>query len=116
MDFTVEPEFQEKLDWMNRFVREEVEDLDLLFPDGGAPYDKTDAKALAILKPLQEQVKAKGLWACHLDPSLGGKGYGQMKLALMNEIIGRCSWAPTVFGCAAPDTGNAEILALYGMP
>jgi acyl-CoA dehydrogenase len=32
----------------------------------------------------------------------------------MNEIIGRCSWAPTVFGCAAPDTGNAEILALYG--
>jgi acyl-CoA dehydrogenase len=32
----------------------------------------------------------------------------------MNEIIGRCSWAPTVFGCAAPDSGNAEILALYG--
>ena len=32
----------------------------------------------------------------------------------MNEIIGRCSWAPTVFGCAAPDTGNAEILAMFG--
>jgi acyl-CoA dehydrogenase len=70
----------------------------------------------AILEPLRDQVKARGLFACHLDPSLGGKGYGQLKLALMNEIIGRASWAPTVFGCAAPDTGNAEILALYGTP
>lgn len=114
MDFRVDPEFQEKLDWMSRFVREEVEDLDLLFPDGGAPYDKKNPLSQAILEPLRDQVKAQGLFACHLDPSLGGKGYGQLKLALMNEIIGRASWAPTVFGCAAPDTGNAEILALYG--
>ncbi|CAN7149404.1 acyl-CoA dehydrogenase family protein [Phenylobacterium sp. LjRoot219] len=116
MDFRVDPEFQEKLDWMSRFVREEVEDLDLLFPDGGAPYDKKNPVSQAILEPLRDQVKAQGLFACHLDPSLGGKGYGQLKLALMNEIIGRASWAPTVFGCAAPDTGNAEILALYGTP
>lgn len=116
MDFRVDPEFQEKLDWMSRFVREEVEDLDLLFPDGGAPYDKKNATSRAILEPLRDQVKGQGLFACHLDPSLGGKGYGQLKLALMNEIIGRASWAPTVFGCAAPDTGNAEILALYGTP
>jgi acyl-CoA dehydrogenase len=116
MDFRVEPEFQEKLDWMNRFVREEVEPLDLLFPSSGAPYDKSNKQALAIVKPLREQVKARGLWACHLPPELGGQGYGQLKLALMNEIIGRSSWAPTVFGCAAPDSGNAEILALYGTP
>lgn len=116
MDFSVDPEFQAKLDWMQRFVREEVEDLDLLFPDGGAPYDKKNATSQAILEPLRDQVKAQGLFACHLPPSLGGKGYGQLKLALMNEIIGRASWAPTVFGCAAPDTGNAEILALYGTP
>lgn len=116
MDFRVAPEFQEKLDWMSRFVREEVDDLDLLFPDGGAPYDKKNPLSQAILEPLRDQVKAQGLFACHLDPSLGGKGYGQLKLALMNEIIGRASWAPTVFGCAAPDTGNAEILALYGTP
>ena len=114
MDFSVEPEFQEKLDWMNKFVREEVEQLDLLFPEGGAQFDVRNAKSRAVLKPLQEQVKAKGLWACHLTPDLGGKGYGQLKLALMNEIIGRASWAPRVFGCAAPDTGNAEILAMFG--
>ena len=113
-DFSTEPEFQEKLDWMKRFIREEVEDLDLLFPEHGAPYDTKNAPARAILKPLQEQVKAQGLWACHLDAHLGGKGYGQLKLALMNEIIGRSYWASTVFGTAAPDTGNAEILAMFG--
>lgn len=114
MDFSVEPEFQEKLDWMNSFVREWVEPLDVLFPWSGAPYEKKNPKIVKLVKPLQEQVKAKGLWACHLDPSLGGPGYGQLKLALMNEIIGRCSFAPNVFGCAAPDSGNADILALYG--
>lgn len=114
MNFMIEPEFQIKLDWMNRFVREEVEPLDLLFPASGAPYDRRNEKARKIVKPLQQQVREQGLWACHLDPALGGKGYGQFKLALMNEIIGRCSWAPTVFGCAAPDSGNADILAMYG--
>jgi acyl-CoA dehydrogenase len=114
VDFSVEPEFQEKLDWMNEFVREWVEPLDVLFPWSGAPYEKKNPKIMKLVRPLQQQVKEKGLWACHLDPSLGGPGYGQLKLALMNEIIGRCSFAPNVFGCAAPDSGNAEILAMYG--
>jgi acyl-CoA dehydrogenase len=115
-EFSTEPEFQEKLDWMERFVREEVEPLDLLFPAAGNPYDTGNTAARAVLAPLQEQVKAQGLWACHLGPELGGPGYGQLKLALMNEILGRSYWAPTVFGTAAPDTGNAEILALFGTP
>jgi acyl-CoA dehydrogenase len=55
-----------------------------------------------------------GLWACHLGPELGGLGYGQLKLALLNEILGRSRFASVVFGCQAPDTGNAEILAHYG--
>ena len=114
MDFRVDPDFQVKLDWMANFVREEIEPLDLLFPSAGAMYDTKNQKARALIAPLREQVKGQGLWACHLPPELGGKGFGQLKLALMNEILGRCSWAPTVFGCAAPDTGNAEILALYG--
>ena len=114
MDFRVDPDFQAKLDWIAKFVREEIEPLDLLFPSAGAMYDTKNRKARALIAPLREQVKAQGLWACHLPPELGGKGFGQLKLALMNEIIGRCAWAPTVFGCAAPDTGNAEILALYG--
>ena len=59
-------------------------------------------------------MKTRGLWACHLGPELGGPGYGQLKLALMNEILGRSRFAPSVFGCQAPDSGNAEILAHYG--
>lgn len=114
MDFSVEPEFQAKLDWMNHFVREEVEQLDLLFPQGGAQFDVHNKESRALLRPLQDKVREQGLWACHLTPEMGGKGYGQLKLALMNEIIGRASWAPVVFGCAAPDTGNAEILAMFG--
>jgi acyl-CoA dehydrogenase len=113
-DFSTDPDFAEKLAWMNRFVREECEPLDLLFPHGGDPYDVNNAAARAVLRPLQQQVKDQGLWACHLGPELGGPGYGQLKLALMNEIIGRSYWAPTVFGTAAPDTGNAEILAMFG--
>ncbi len=116
IDFSVEPEFQAKLDWMDNFVREECETMDLLFPEMGTPYDTSHRPSRNHLKPLQEQVKAQGLWACHLGPNLGGPGYGQVKLALMNEIIGRSNWAPTVFGTAAPDTGNAEILALFGTP
>jgi acyl-CoA dehydrogenase len=114
IDFSVEPEFQAKLDWMLQFVKTECEPLDILFPHHGDPYDTKNVKARRIIKPLQDQVKAQGLWACHLDRHLGGEGYGQLKLALMNEIIGRSYWAPTVFGTAAPDTGNAEILAMFG--
>ncbi len=110
-DFETDPEFQEKLDWIDSFLTNEVEPLDLVFSD---PYDKADKRALAVVRPLQQQVKDKGLWACHLGADLGGPGYGQVKLALMNELLGRSGWAPTVFGCQAPDSGNAEILAHYG--
>ena len=78
------------------------------------PTTCSNKASRAILAPLREKVKEQGLWACHLGPELGGQGFGQLKLALMNEILGRSHWAPTVFGTAAPDTGNAEILALYG--
>ena len=110
-DFETDPEYQEKLDWADAFVREEVEPLD---PVLGNVEDLTDARVLKVLGPLQAEVKAQGLWACHLGPELGGPGYGQLKLALLNEVLGRSPCAPRVFGCAAPDTGNAEIIAQYG--
>ncbi|MBO0856209.1 MAG: acyl-CoA dehydrogenase family protein, partial [Nocardia sp.] len=70
----------------------------------------------AAIDPLKQRVREQGLWATHLGPDLGGQGYGQLKLALLNEILGRSSWAPIVFGCQAPDTGNAEIIAHFGTP
>ena len=56
------------------------------------------------------------MWAAHLDPELGGQGFGQVKLGLMHEILGTSPFAPNAFGCQAPDSGNSEILALAGTP
>jgi acyl-CoA dehydrogenase len=111
-DFETEPEFQEKLDWVDAFVRDEVEPLDLLWP--GLEFTPPSDELHKVVDPLKDQVRAQRLWACHLGPDLGGEGYGQLKLSLMNEILGRSSWAPIIFGTQAPDTGNAEIIAHYG--
>ena len=113
-DFETEPEFQAKLDWVDAFVREEVEPLDQVW--GGLEFTPLDETRRKVIDPLKEVVRRQGLWATHLGPELGGQGYGQLKLALLNEILGRSSWAPIVFGCQAPDTGNAEIIAHYGTP
>ena len=113
-DFSTDPEYQEKLDWADAFVRDEIEPLDLVW--GGEAYTPPNAERRKVIDPLKRQVRDAGLWACHLGPDLGGAGYGQLKLALLNEILGRSGWAPIVFGCQAPDTGNAEILAHYGTP
>ncbi len=112
-DFETDPEFQKELDWIDQFVREEVEPLDHIL---GSPYDINNPRNQKLVRPLQAEVKKRKLWACHLGPELGGPGYGQLKLALMNEILGRARFAPVVFGTQAPDTGNAEILAHYGTP
>ncbi len=114
IDFSVEPEFQKELDWIREFVDTEAVPLDLAFGGEEGIYDKTHPVHEEVIRPLQEKVKARGLWACHLGPDLGGLGYGQTKLALMNEILGRSGWASSLFGCQAPDSGNAEIIAHYG--
>jgi acyl-CoA dehydrogenase len=113
-DFETDPEFQAKLDWADAFVREEVEPLDLVWEH--EQFEPLDGPRRAVVDPLKQRVREQGLWATHLGPDLGGQGYGQLKLALLNEILGRSRWAPIVFGCQAPDTGNAEIIAHYGTP
>jgi acyl-CoA dehydrogenase len=109
-DFSTEPEFQRKLDWMAGFVRAEVWPIetvaDALGQDG---FERAIA-------PLRDEVKERGLWAAHLPPELGGQGFGQVKLGLMHEILGTSPYAPFVFGNNAPDSGNSEILALAGTP
>jgi len=103
-DFSTEPEFEEKLVWMRDFVREEVFPLETL----ELSYDQV----LRIIRPLQQEVREHGLWAAHLPPELGGMGFGQVRLGLMHEILGQSPYAPVVFGNNAPDSGNAELLAV----
>ena len=111
-DFETDPEYQLKLDWADEFVRTEVEPIDTLWR--GLEFTPPEGTLRAIVDPLKDRVRAEGLWATHLGPELGGQGHGQLKLSLLNEILGRSSWAPVIFGCQAPDTGNAEIIAHYG--
>jgi acyl-CoA dehydrogenase len=105
-DFSTEPEFQAHLDWMRDFVRDEIWPLETL--------DLSYEQLMRAFAPLQEEVKARGLWAAHLPPELGGQGFGQVKLGLMHEILGTTPIAPFAFGNQAPDSGNSEILALAG--
>ena len=110
-DFETDPDFQSELDWVDAFVRDEVEPLDFVIDHA---WDMRDPVRQELIPPLQQRVRERGLWATHLGPELGGLGYGQVKLALLNEILGRSHAGPIVFGCQAPDSGNAEILAHYG--
>jgi acyl-CoA dehydrogenase len=103
-DFSTEPEFEAQLEWMRDFVREEIYPLETL--------ELTYDQVLRVMRPLQDRVKERGLWAAHLPPDLGGQGFGQVKLALMHEILGQSPFGPVVFGNNAPDSGNAELLAI----
>ncbi len=114
-EFETDPDFESKLAWMRDFMRDEVEPLELVYPDDVYKQPQSEEIKL-LLRPLKQQVKDRKLWAAHLGPNLGGQGYGQVKLALMNEILAQSPWGPRVFGTQAPDTGNAEILAHYGTP
>ena len=75
---------------------------------------REDAAADALVRELQQAAKEAGLWAPHLPPEAGGSGSGFIEYAWLNEEIGRSTYAQLVFGCQAPDAGNAEILHLFG--
>ena len=72
-------------------------------------HDDTD-----LIASLQAKAKEAGLWAPHVPPEAGGTGRGFLAYAHLNEEIGRSTYAQLVFGCQAPDAGNAEILHLFG--
>jgi acyl-CoA dehydrogenase len=67
-----------------------------------------------LIRSLQAKAKEQGLWAPHVPPEAGGSGQGFLAYAHLNEEIGRSTYAQLVFGCQAPDAGNAEILHLFG--
>ena len=66
-----------------------------------------------ILEGLKTQAKAKNLWNFFLTHFEGGHGLSTVEYAYIAEETGRSHLAPEVFNCAAPDTGNMEVLARY---
>ena len=68
----------------------------------------------AILQKLKALAQGQGLWNLFLSSAKGG--LSNLDYAPVKEIMGRVLWAPEVFNCSAPDTGNMEVLAHYGTP
>jgi len=101
------PEYLEARDRYRAFMEEHV------YPNETA-IGREDAAAAALLDELRGHARDAGLWAPHMPPEAGGTGLGFLYYACLNEEIGRAAYAQLVFGCQAPDAGNAEILHLFG--
>jgi acyl-CoA dehydrogenase len=68
-----------------------------------------------VMEDLKAKARAQGLWNLFLPSNYQeGAGYSNLEYALMAEQMGRCLLAPEAMNCAAPDTGNMEVLARYG--
>ena len=69
----------------------------------------------AVMAELKDQARGRGLWNLFLAHNDSGPGLTNLQYAPLAEITGRSPWlAPEALNCAAPDTGNMELLAAFG--
>lgn len=105
IDFSIPPELEAHRESVAAFMKQHV------YPNEGT-FVEDEGLPAALEQELQRKVKAQGLWGPNLPREWGGMGIGFIGQALLNEIIGRSVFAPRLFGSAAPDAGNAELLII----
>ncbi|KJZ12876.1 acyl-CoA dehydrogenase [Marinomonas sp. S3726] len=112
MDFEYSPKVQTLIQEVKDFMDEHIYPNDARFHQEVAenPWQTPN-----ILQELKSKAKAQGLWNLFLPLSYGSHSPGltNLEYAPLAEEMGKVMWAPEVFNCAAPDTGNMEVLAKY---
>src|ERR1700755_3433796 len=112
MDFEYSQKTKDLLKRVNAFMDEHVYPNERRFHDEVAEGDRW--QPTKIIEELKVKAKAAGLWDLFLPESQSGAGLTNLEYAPLCEIMGRVAWAPEVFNCSAPDTGNMEVLVRYG--
>ena len=108
MDFNIKSSTQKKLREIEAFLKEEIYPIESLF------LKHQWSELFEALQTLRTKVKNLGLWAPHMPEEVGGTFTDLMELALIGEALGQSPLGHFVFGCQAPDAGNAELLHLFG--
>jgi acyl-CoA dehydrogenase len=111
MDFEFSDRTKALQEKLQRFMDEHIYPNEQTYKEQVKQYGW---EAPPLMDELKAKAKAAGLWNLFLPESEYGAGLTNLEYAPLCEIMGRVSWAPEVFNCSAPDTGNMEVLARYG--
>lgn len=112
MNFEYSPKTKDLMARLNAFMDEHIYPNEKKFMEEVAVGDRW--QPTQIMETMKAKAKEAGLWNLFLPESEHGAGLTNLEYAPLCEIMGRVIWAPEVFNCSAPDTGNMEVLARYG--
>lgn len=111
MDFEYSKKGEEMRLRVKAFMAEYIYPNERAFIDEVGAGDRWQPPEL--MDDLKKRAKADGLWNLFLPTA---SGLTNVEYAPLAELMGRVVWASEVFNCSAPDTGNMEVLHLYGTP
>ncbi len=112
MNFDYSPKTQDLLERVKAFMQEHVYPNEHRFEEEVAQGDRW--QPTQVMEEMKAKAKAAGLWNLFLPEFGEGAGLTNLEYAPLCEQMGRVLWAPEIFNCNAPDTGNMEVLARYG--
>src|ERR1700733_3325316 len=112
MDFSFSPKVKELQARVTAFMDQHVYPNEARFHAEIAEGDRW--QPTKVVEELKAKAKEAGLWNLFLPESERGAGLTNLEYAPLCEIMGRVFFAPEVFNCGAPDTGNMEVIERYG--